>query len=146
MKGFKFRLQSLLNVKEKFEQQAKIAFGEETAKLKLEKDKLIELYNSKEDVVQKQRESFTGTIDIFSFNEYRNYSMKLDIMIKNQIEAVQIQTIRTEEAKARLAEIIKERKTLEKLKEKEVEIFKKEMQLAEDKQVDELVTYKFGTR
>ncbi len=146
MKGFKFRLQSLLNVKEKFEQQAKIVFGEETAKLQEEKNKLINLYNSKEDVLQKQRENFSGTIDIFYFNEYRNYSMKLDQMIKKQIEAVQIQNMRTEEAKKRLADIMKERKTLEKLKEKEIEIFKKEVQLAEDKQVDELVTYKFGTR
>ncbi len=146
MKGFKFRLQSLLNVKEKFEQQAKIVFGEETAKLEAEKSKLVDLYNNKEDVLQKQRESFTGTINIHSFNEYRNYSMKLDKMIIEQIEAVQKQHIKTEEAKKKLADIMKERKTLEKLKEKEVEIFKKEMQLAEDKQVDELVTYKFGTR
>ncbi len=146
MKGFKFRLQSLLNVKEKFEQQAKIVFGEETAKLEEEKSKLVSLYNNKEDVLQKQRESFTGTIDIQSFNEYRNYSMKLDTMIIQQIEAVARQNIKTEEAKKKLADIMKERKTLEKLKEKEVEIFQKEMQLAEDKQVDELVTYKFGTR
>ncbi len=146
MKGFKFRLQSLLNVKEKFEQQAKIVFGEETAKLKQEEDKLESLYKSKEDVLEKQRDSFTGTIDIHSFNEYRNYSLKLDQVIANQVEAVEVQRKKTEEAKQKLSDIIKERKTLEKLREKEVEEFKKEIQLAEDKQVDELVTYKFGTR
>lgn len=146
MKGFKFRLQSLLNVKEKFEQQAKIVFGEETAKLKIEKDKLKNLYDEKEEILNKQRESFTGTINIQTFNDYRNYSMSLDKTIVVQIKNVSLQEKKTEEAKLKLAEIIKERKTLEKLKENEIELFKKEAQLAEDKQVDELVTYKFGTR
>ncbi len=146
MKGFKFRLDSLLNIKEKLEQQAKIAYGEEVSKLNEEKKKLDDLYVSKEENTQKQRESFTGTIDIFSFEQYRNYSTKLDEMIFNQIQAIKVQEIKTEEAREKLAEIIKERKAFEKLKEKELEQFKKDVQLAEDKLVDELVTYKFGTR
>ncbi len=146
MKGFKFRLESLLNIKEKFEQQAKIAYGEEVRKLDEEKQKLQDLYVSKEENTQKQRESFTGTIDIFNFEQYRNYATKIDEMIVNQIEAVELQGIKVEEARNKLAEIVKERKAFEKLKEKELEEFKKEVQLAEDKQVDELVTYKFGTR
>lgn len=146
MKGFKFRLQSLLNVKEKFEQQAKIAFGQETVKLRQEEEKLNNLFLNKEEVLQKQRECFTGKIDIFSFNEYNNYSSKLDQMIVEQKQNVVIQQENTEKAKQKLADIMKERKALEKLKEKEVEQFKREMQLAEDKQVDELVTYKFGKR
>ncbi len=146
MKGFKFRLESLLNIKEKFEQQAKITYGEEVAKLDTEKKKLEDLYVSKMENTQRQRESFTGTIDIFSFNQYRNYATKIDEMILSQIKAVEMQTVKTEEAKQKLAEIVKERKAFEKLKEKEIEQYKKEVQLAEDKQVDELVTYKFGTR
>ncbi len=146
MKGFKFRLESLLNIKDKLEQQAKIAYGEEVSKLNNEKKKLDDLYVSKEENTQKQRESFTGTIDIFSFNQYRNYATKLDEMILNQIQAIKVQEIKTEEAREKLAEIVKERKAFEKLKEKELEEYKKEVQLAEDKLVDELVTYKFGTR
>ncbi len=146
MKGFKFRLDSLLNVKEKLEQQAKIAYGEEVSKLNNEKKKLDDLYINKEENTQKQRESFTGVIDIFSFEQYRNYATKLDEMILNQIQAIKVQEIKTEEAREKLAEIVKERKALEKLKEKELEQYKKDVQLAEDKLVDELVTYKFGTR
>ncbi len=146
MKGFKFRLDSLLNIKEKLEQQAKIAYGEEVTKLNNEKTKLDDLYISKEENTQKQRESFSGTIDIFNFNQYRNYATKIDEMIVKQINEVKLQEIKTEEAREKLAEIVKERKAFEKLKEKELEEFKKEVQLAEDKLVDELVTYKFGTR
>ncbi len=146
MKGFKFRLESILNIKDKLEQQAKIAYGVEVSNLNNEKKKLEDLYVSKEENTQKQRENFTGTIDIFSFNQYRNYGTKLDEMIVNQIQAVKAQEIKVEEAREILAEIVKERKALEKLKEKELEQFKKDVQLSEDKLVDELVTYKFGTR
>ncbi len=146
MKGFKFRLESLLNIKEKFEQQAKIVYGEEVSKLNEEKQKLENLYVSKLENTQKQRESFTGTINIFNFEQYKNYATKIDEMIVSQINTVRQQEIKVEEARQKLAEIVKERKAFEKLKEKEIEEFKKEVQLAEDKQVDELVTYKFGTR
>ncbi len=146
MKGFNFRLESLLNIKEKFEQQAKIAFGEEVAKLTLEENKLKELYNSKAEALNTQRESFSGTIDIMTFDLYNNYISQLDILIYEQTNAVELQKIEVEKAKQKLADALKERKTLEKLEEKQLEIFKKESQLKEDKLMDEIVTYKFTTR
>ncbi len=146
MKGFKFKLQNLLNIKEKFEQQAKIDYGEELARLAKEEEKLKDLNDTKLASMEKLRESFTGTINIHTYNEYNNYVQKLDKMIVEQEVEVKAQEERMNEAKRKLAEAVKERKTLEKLREKKVEEFKKEEQLAEDKLVDELVTYKFGAR
>lgn len=146
MKGFKFRLQSILSLKEKFEQQAKIILSVENKKLNEEKKRLDGLFNSKEETLKKMQESFSGTIDIVSLDLHRNYSLKIDDMIKEQKVVIEKQLEVVVVAREKLAIIVKERKALEKLKEKEVEAFKREMQLAEDKQVDELVTYKFGKR
>lgn len=146
MKGFKFRLQSILGIKEKLEQQAKIILSEENAKLNQEQLKLQNLFKDKKNILQKMKDSFTGTIDIISFDAYRNYSLKVDDMIKEQKVVIEKQLIVVTEAREKLATIVKERKALEKLKEKEIEVYNREMQLAEDKQIDELVTYKFGKR
>lgn len=48
-----------------------------------------------------------------------------------------------EAARLKLNEVMMERKTHEKLKEQAFEVFKQEMQYAENKEIDELVSYTY---
>jgi flagellar FliJ protein len=51
-----------------------------------------------------------------------------------------------EVARVRLSEAMRERKTFEKLREKAFEAFLEEESRAEQKEVDELVSYRYGTK
>ena len=60
--------------------------------------------------------------------------------------AVRKAEILVEEARRNLNSVMQERKTYEKLKEKEFESFKKELLYEESKEIDQLVSYSYNDR
>lgn len=142
MKGFKFRLQSLLNVKEKMEDSIKKEFGKTIQDLNDEEDKLKSLIEYKEQTIENQRQFTTNKINPMVVKNTNNYLSKLDKDIEKQRTKVKEAEQRVEECRQRLLKATAERKGYDKLKEKEIEKFKIKSLMEEQKLLDEIVTMK----
>lgn len=143
MAKFQYRMQNILDVKLKIESQAKIAYGIANAKLEEEQQKLQKLMIRRAGYERQAKELMMGTIDI---QEVRNCKRAIDTMkslIRSQMMQVHVAEKNLEAARKRLNEVMVERKTHEKLKEKAFETFKQELQYAENKEIDELVSYTY---
>ena len=130
MAKFAYRMQSILDIKEKMEGQAKIAYGVANAKLMDEQGKLQQIMIRKAGYESQARNLVNGTIDVPKMQ--RSQMMNVHVAEKN-----------VEAARLKLNEVMMERKTHEKLKEQAFEVFKQEMQYAENKEIDELVSYTY---
>lgn len=146
MAVFKYRLQNVLDIKFRMEDQARAAFASAQAKLNAEEEKrdaLVARLCEYENAGRRLRE------DILNVYEMRDNTRAID-NIKEQIEAqekVVAQAARVvDQARLRLTDAMQERKIHEKLKENSFEEFKREVNSAESKEVDELVSYTYGER
>ncbi len=146
MKGFKFQLQGLLGVKEKIEEQKKIELGKANQILEKEKSTLRTLEEKRENSLQFQKDAVATRINVVEYNNYINFVKKLDSDIVNQNKQILKEEKNVEVAKDNLLETMKERKAYEKLKEKKLEAYYKDMLSREQKVLDEIVTYKHSKK
>lgn len=136
--GFVFRLQKVLDIREEKEEESKRFFKESQRELINSKEKLKEL--------EKDAERYRGikpNEDVVYQKIKRNYLKALEIGIKNKIEEVKN---KEEEVEYRRNDLINkqiDRKTVEKLKEKEKEAFYKEMSRIEGINNDEFALYAY---
>ena len=68
----------------------------------------------------------------------------MKVLIRRQMIQVQVAEKNVEAARQKLEEVMKERKTQEKLREKDFEDFKQQLAQEDNKVVDELVSYSYG--
>ena len=143
MTKFVFKLQSILNIKLKLENQAKIAYGQANAKLKREEAVLQSLIMQRSMYEKRAVELVSGTINI---RDIRENKRSIDIMksrIRAQMMVVHAAEKQVEAARQKLSEIMIERKTFEKLRERAFEEFKQEVAYEENQAVNELVSYTY---
>ena len=143
---FVFRLQSFLNLKEKIEDQRKLEFGRAVSKLESEKQFLSMLEKQRAENIFLFKKSLLEEIsppDIQNFNNYMNVIKK---RIKDQKQAVAAAEAVVEQKRAELVEAMKERKMLETIKDKSHVEFLREQQIAEQRIVDEVVSYRFNNQ
>ncbi|MDD4297184.1 MAG: flagellar export protein FliJ [Ruminiclostridium sp.] len=141
MAKFKFKLQTFLNVKEQIEKSIKIELGIAVQKFERQKTILKEIQHEIENQEKDYREEAISGVTLSSL---RNRIEYIHVMRENEIsqkQRVNEEKINVDKIRERLIEIMKEKKVLEKLKEKELALFKKEQEKAAQLLVDELVTY-----
>lgn len=143
MAKFAYRMQSILDIKEKMEGQAKIAHGVANAKLMDEQGKLQQIMIRKAGYESQARNLVNGTIDVPKIKECKRAVDTMKTMQRSQMMNVHVAEKNVEAARLKLNEVMMERKTHEKLKEQAFEVFKQEMQYAENKEIDELVSYTY---
>ena len=146
MAKFKYRMQSILNIKEKLEEQAKNEFAAARMRLDEEEEKLRALEERKlfyEDEGRRLRESALNILDL-NENKIAIDRMKEFISIQ-QIEVNRASAL-LEQARINLTNAMQEAQIQNKLKEKAFEEFKKEINAQEAKEVDELTSYTYGNR
>lgn len=146
MAKFKYRMQSILNIKEKLEDQAKNDFSRARLHLDEEMDKLQALIQRKEDYVEEGRRMRADAINIRDLVSNDYAIEKMDEYILRQQEMVKRAERELENARLKLTEAMQETKIQNKLKEKAFEDFKKELNAAESKEVDELTSYTYGQK
>lgn len=146
MAKFIYKMQSVLNIKEKMEEQAKVAFGAANAALQTEKERLQRLYQRRIQYLAEGallRQSVLEPLKLQENEAALNY-------IAQEIKDQKIRVKRAEEALERARLVLQEyrieRKTHEQLKEAAFEEFKAELAKEESKEVDELVSYTYGRR
>ena len=139
-------MQNILEMKEKLEEQAKNEYGQANARLILEQENLEKVKKRQEEAEQKLKQVL---YEILSVTEIRKREDAVEIIktyVKQQLLVVKRCEKEVEAAREKLTEAMKERKIFEKLREKAFEEFMKEEGRREQKEVDELMSYKYGTR
>ncbi|MCL2216331.1 MAG: flagellar export protein FliJ [Defluviitaleaceae bacterium] len=143
MPKFQFRLQKFLGVKEQIEDQKELEYGKALQKLEAEKIRLRELNEQRILTVESLREAVRAAISPLEVKRYNENIERLKQQIKAQEERVAAAEAFAEEKRQELIQAMKERKALEIVKENALEEFLHEVDLAERKQVDELVSFKY---
>ena len=146
MPRFQFRLQQYLGVKEQIEEQKELEYAKAIRILEEEKQKLTEMRELRENMVQDLRKAVSRSISPFEIRRYNNNIERLKHQIKVQEERVIAAEQYVEQKRQELVQAMKERKALEIVRDNAKEEFLKEVDLAERKQVDELVSFKYSEK
>lgn len=143
MAKFKFRLQGFLGVKEKIEEQKKVEYGAALKKLDEENQKLNSLANEKGIYINSFRESLIKKVSPSELKVHNDYIEVLKEKIILQYKVIEQSKEIVERRRLELVEAMKEHKMLDTLKEKDYEQFLKDELIAEQKLVDEVVSYRY---
>jgi len=144
MAKFTFRLQGLLSVKEKLEEQRKMEYGHALAALERERRALRQLEEEKSFNIGEVSRRMKVSIEPEVLTLYGLYIEELKRRIKKQEKRVEAAEREAEERRLILVEAMKERKMMQKLREKDLEEFVEEEKRSEQRGVDVLVSYKYA--
>lgn len=146
MAKFLYSLQNILNVKVKMETQAKQEFSAAQNALLEQQERLDAMERRKAEYERMGRKLRTGSLHIRDIEENRNATLQMEQYILEQQEAVVQAENQMEAAREKLADVVKDRKTHETLKEKAFQEFLQEENRQESKVVDELTSYTYGKK
>ena len=137
-------MQNILNVKEKLETQAKNEFAIAAAKEREEEEKLLALKDHRSEQEKMLKGLVEADLDITSIKEAEDGLEVIKYHIGQQELNLAAARQELEVARQKLTAAMQDRKTHERLKEKQFEQFKAEEAAKESKEIDELVSYRFG--
>ena len=146
MAVFRYKMQGILDIKEKLENKAKQDFAEANMRLDAEKKKLEELHARRVFYMQEGVKLRSELIDVRKIRENKRAVMKMDEYIADQMKEVARAAKVVERARAALQELMQERKAHEKLKENAFEEFMKDELAAESKEIDQPTSYTYGQK
>lgn len=141
MAKFKFGLQRVLEIKEKFEDEKKNSYAEQKKKLEEENLKLEKLKVDMEQIRTERNSASGESMKIRELSYYGNYIQGLSSMIEVQNTRVEEKEQTVESAREELLEATKDRRILENLKLRSLEQYKYELKQEEDKLTDQFVSY-----
>ena len=143
MAKFVYRMQNILDIKNKLEVQARNSYAAARMKLSQEEEKLDRMFEQKKAYEENYRQQLSGNINILQIHICKNAIELCKNQIKKQLVEVKVASLNLEAAQKRLGEVMKERKIQEKLREKAYEEFLQELNDQEKKEIDELVSFRF---
>lgn len=144
MARFIFPLQNILNMKEKLEEQAKNEYSQANLRLRDAEEEEQRLRDREQGAEETLRQTLSESLDVMEIKKCEDAVEILKVYVKEQHLVVIRCAREVEIAREKLNEAMKERKTFEKLREHAFEDFVKEQNLAEQKEIDELVSYRHG--
>lgn len=100
----------------------------------------------KKELEEDYRNKAQGQINVFDLSNGRKAIDFQKELIKDQMVEVRVAQKNVEMARARLNDVMKDRKTHEKLREHAFEDFLHELSDQEKKEIDELVSYQYSTK
>ena len=141
MAKFVYRMQNILDIKLKLEEQEKVNFGIAAANYEAEQEKLRQLMIRQGGYERQLKELSVGSLNIREIKTCKNAITSMKVALREQM----IQTSKAKKqmdiARSRLNSVMMERKMHEKLKEKDFDKFKEELNRDESRITDELVSY-----
>lgn len=144
MAKFVYRMQNILNIKQKLETQAQMAYSIANQKY-LEEQKVLQQYLIRRVGYEKQlKEAMQGDLNLQEVAHARANVNDMKTIVRRQMIQVHTAEKAMEDARVALNEVMQERKVQEKLREKAFEEFKQELAAAETKEIDELVSYTYN--
>ena len=146
MAKFKYRMQNILDVKQKLEESAKMEFSEANARVLTEEEKLLIIENRKLDYENEGRRLREAQLHVRDIKSNVQAVYVLQEMIKIQEKELEKAKTVQEQKRLQLQNAMQERKTQEKLYENAFAEFVREENARESKEIDELVSYVYGQR
>lgn len=144
MAKFKYRMQNILDVKTKLETQAKNEYAVANQKYLSEQEKLSQLVLRRVDYEENLKKLLSDKINVVKISNARKDVNTMKTIIRSQMFEVKKAQDELEIKRKLLSDVMIERKTHEKLKEKAFEDFKKELKATEAKEIDELVSFTYN--
>ncbi len=146
MARFRYSLQNVLDIKLKMENQARQEFANSKNALDDELAKRDALLERKRYYDEESQRLRMGSLSVLDLEANQNALLVMDGYLRKQDEEVKKAEKKLDEAREKLTEVMKERKTQETLKEKAFDEFLIEENRAESKVVDELTSYTYGQK
>ena len=143
MAKFIFKLQTVLNIKQQHEDNKKNELGKAIQLLEAEKQKLIALEKLQVETIREFNEK-TRKATVYKLIEFNEYLSLLNSKIKSQKEEVNNAALYVDKVREELLLAVKERKILDKLKEKKHDEYMIEQKKLEQKTNDEIVSYNYN--
>ncbi len=144
MARFRYRMQNILDVKEKLETQAKNEFAIAAAKEREEEEKLNALISRRDGFEASLKELVASELDVTKIKEAEDALEVIKYHVSQQRLNLAAARQELEVARSKLTAAMQDRKTHERLKEKQFEEFRAEEAAKESKEIDELVSYRHG--
>ncbi|MBR1865422.1 MAG: flagellar export protein FliJ [Lachnospiraceae bacterium] len=146
MAKFLYRMQNILDIKYKLEEQAKQHYMGVRIRLNEAEERLLHLEQRKEDYFDEYRRLLTDRLAVLEIEECKNAILRMDEYIAQQQLVIQQIEQELEEAVRRMNEAVQQRKIHEKLKEKQFEAFLQELNQEEMKEIDQLISYQYNNK
>ena len=146
MAVYKFKMQSILNIKEKLEAQAKQEFADANIRLVQEEALLEELKKRKDYYIEEGVKLRSSTIEPHLIH---NNSLALEVLdddIEVQKREVSVARKNVDAARQRMMDARAQTRIYEKLKEDDFAEFVSEQGKAEGKEIDELNSFRFSEK
>lgn len=144
MKKFRYSMQSLLVIKQKLEEQAKAAYAAAKMRLNEEEARLLALQRKKEAYIEEQREVMSHFIHVPKLNALQIAVDTVEEQIQRQKQNVKKAELAVRAAEERLIDSMTERKTQERLRENAFEEYRQEMNVEEQKEIDERTSFQYS--
>jgi len=135
MKPFAFKLEKVLELRKYREEEAKIELGRAIGVLAGLESQLRALANERARAAAAQ---FSPGNSAAQIQQYMFYLLRLDAAKEQLLNDITIAEMKVEEARAEFIEATRERKVLDKLKEKRGKEYRKEMLAEETKMLDDI--------
>ena len=148
MKKFQFRLQVVLDIKEKLLEQkllelSKVQRGLQEA---VDKQKTLESYQLEINQALLRVFQSGNDLDLVEVQRYKDFINKLIVDISNQKVVVQNITKLLEIKRAEVNEVLKEKKVLEKLKENQQKKYYQEFEEYQRRELDDIASSRYRRR
>ena len=144
MPRFKYRMQNILDIKTKLEEQAKNEYAQTQARLNSELEKREELVRRRRGFEEESRQLRKSALDIKALAENQYAIDVVNGYVSEQEKVISRVEKELEKKREELNIAMQERKMYEKLKEKAFEAYLEEEKSSEMKAVDELTSYSYG--
>ena len=142
MAVFKFRLQSVLNIKKQMEESLQDDLAKAIQAMENEKKVFNELKEERERGLSEVNSEVSSGVTVEKLRNYNAYLSFVKQKISNQAERVKCSKETADKYREELVAAVKERKMLETLKEKQYSQYLKEEEKKQQRIVDEIVSYK----
>ncbi len=141
---FVYKMENILSIKYKMEDQAKTAYGFAHMKLTEEEDKLLTLKNKKILYQERKKSLMLSRLKLLEIRKCEEAIEITKHFIEQQQIAVKKAEKQLESARLRLNAAMQDRKTHEKLKENALTNFFNEYEADQRKEIDELISFRYN--
>jgi flagellar protein FliJ len=146
MADFKFKLNAVLDMRKRIEDQRKKELAELKELLRREQVMLHTLDKKRKDALEHMKQQQTGLMNISDFMNYYTYLNDCREKIISQISLIKELIAHVDNKREDLICAAKDRKIIEKLRENQYQEFKDTMEKIETKMLDEIATNGFNYR
>lgn len=144
MAKFIYRMENILNLQRKLENEAKIQLTIANNRLRTEEEKLEIIFENIIEYENQIRELSGKKLSVLELKRLNDAIAVKKMEAENQKKKIAIAQKNVEAAMKKLNEAMVDRKTQESLKEKAFDEFKRDMEAAEIKEVDQIVSYQYN--